>query len=438
MAQPYPQITFIIDTIDEIALTSQLQPDSNIENILYNLKNQTVWVPSVPYALKYGDSFSLYGKTATDFVKANNSLGTYGLIAKIEYYGAPTTTTTLAPTPTTTTTSTTSVPYYYYYLLNCAGTTNAIGRSTLSGLTGTYLVSPYSCWTIVGADLGTNYDYNLDSSVVVTNCSDLLCVPTTTSTTTSTTSTTEAPTTTTSTTEAPTTTTSTTTPIPISFSWGVQDPSLTRRITGWNGTITSINWGDGQQSDGPFNPPAEHTYPSSTTTYNVSVFYNNLTNFEIVSAPIFGPNYFVYSISNLPDELISLNLQFSQASSTPNLDNTQIRELYMNVCPNLTTVTNIQNLQYIDTIELSGCSINSSTMDSILAQIRNNFENSRILGTTKSVNFTSQNPAAIPSSQGIIDADYLVNNGWQVNFDGYPTTTTTEAPTTTTSTTGSP
>lgn len=56
---PLPSITFRVENIDFQKLISNPAPDGNMENILLQLKSQTVWIPYVPYPLKYGDTFTL-------------------------------------------------------------------------------------------------------------------------------------------------------------------------------------------------------------------------------------------------------------------------------------------------------------------------------------------------------------------------------------------
>ncbi len=56
---PLPSITFKVANIDFPKILSQSSPDGNLENILLQLKAQTVWIPYVPYPLKYGDTFTL-------------------------------------------------------------------------------------------------------------------------------------------------------------------------------------------------------------------------------------------------------------------------------------------------------------------------------------------------------------------------------------------
>lgn len=64
----YPKITFKVKTINYLALTESTLPDT-LENTLYKLKNQEVWVTGVDYALKDGDEFTLYGERAFDVYK---------------------------------------------------------------------------------------------------------------------------------------------------------------------------------------------------------------------------------------------------------------------------------------------------------------------------------------------------------------------------------
>ena len=56
-------ITFQVNTIDPSLLSSNL-PDENIENILNQWRNATVWVETVNRPLKHGDRFTLYGRQA--------------------------------------------------------------------------------------------------------------------------------------------------------------------------------------------------------------------------------------------------------------------------------------------------------------------------------------------------------------------------------------
>jgi hypothetical protein len=64
----YPKITFKVKTINYLALTESTLPDT-LENTLFKLRNQEVWVTGVDYALKDGDEFTLYGERAFDVYK---------------------------------------------------------------------------------------------------------------------------------------------------------------------------------------------------------------------------------------------------------------------------------------------------------------------------------------------------------------------------------
>jgi hypothetical protein len=78
--------------------------------------------------------------------------------------------------PTSTPTPTSTVTYYYYYLLNCNLGDNKFGRSTNPSLSGNiFNVDTYTCYTIVGNDNGSSYDYDLDIATMVTDCTDVLC-----------------------------------------------------------------------------------------------------------------------------------------------------------------------------------------------------------------------------------------------------------------------
>jgi len=87
MILSYPQITFKVGTIDMHSIVSNPQPDSNLENIINNLKNQTIWVPFVDKPLKHGDEFTLYGKEAMHvFNIFKKNLCPHG---EIIYFGIP-------------------------------------------------------------------------------------------------------------------------------------------------------------------------------------------------------------------------------------------------------------------------------------------------------------------------------------------------------------
>jgi hypothetical protein len=87
----------------------------------------------------------------------------------------PTPTSSQSQTPTPTPTLTPSPVYYYYYLLDCNLSNNKIGRSSVPSLSGVYLVDVDKCYSIVGIDLGPIFDYDLDSSLSVFDCSDDIC-----------------------------------------------------------------------------------------------------------------------------------------------------------------------------------------------------------------------------------------------------------------------
>ena len=140
----------------------------------------------------------------------------------------PTNTPTNTPTPTVTPTNTvtpTSTPtpttatYYYYYLLNCNLVDNKYGRSVNPSLSAnTFNISGNTCYSIVGNDSGTYYDYDLDIATLVTDCTDASCdgpTPTPTPTNTQTPTSTVTPTNTSTTTPTPSVTT-TNTPTPTS------------------------------------------------------------------------------------------------------------------------------------------------------------------------------------------------------------------------------
>jgi hypothetical protein len=61
---PPIKITFIVNCIDMEHIMSTPQPDSNLENILMQLKSRTVSIQFVPRLLKHGDVFTLYGQEA--------------------------------------------------------------------------------------------------------------------------------------------------------------------------------------------------------------------------------------------------------------------------------------------------------------------------------------------------------------------------------------
>ena len=89
-------------------------------------------------------------------------------------------TSTPTPTPTQTLTPTPTITYYYYYLLNCNLGDNKYGRSVNPSLNGNiFNVNTNTCYTVVGNDPGPSYDYDLDITIMVTDCGDILCGMTT-------------------------------------------------------------------------------------------------------------------------------------------------------------------------------------------------------------------------------------------------------------------
>lgn len=152
---------------------------------------------------------------------------------------------TQTPSETPTNTPTPSQLYYYYNLLDCDNTNNKVGRSIIGGLTGTYNVDVNKCYFIVGIDLGPSYNYDLDSSSLVTDCTDLLCgvlsptpTPTPTETPTMTPTESQTPTPTPTMTETPTQT-PTSTPTPTETPTNTPTPSITPTVTPTSGFTPS-------------------------------------------------------------------------------------------------------------------------------------------------------------------------------------------------------
>ena len=85
----YPKITFRVKTVNYLALTQNALPDS-LENTLFKLENQEIWVTGVDYALKNEEEFTLYGERAFDVYK-----GLYLAVPEnqryleVVYYGDP-------------------------------------------------------------------------------------------------------------------------------------------------------------------------------------------------------------------------------------------------------------------------------------------------------------------------------------------------------------
>lgn len=95
MQSNFPQIIFQVRTIDDVQLAGQCLPDSK-NNILKNLKERTVFIDYIPYALKHGDTFTLYGEKALNVLNQYRKINNYGWTLDILYYGPLTDTN---PTP---------------------------------------------------------------------------------------------------------------------------------------------------------------------------------------------------------------------------------------------------------------------------------------------------------------------------------------------------
>ena len=78
-----PRITFRAKTYDATTLMGQLPPDGNIENIINQLKNKTVFVPGWPNALKNGDTFTLHGQAASDLKRKLPQINSGGTVLEI-------------------------------------------------------------------------------------------------------------------------------------------------------------------------------------------------------------------------------------------------------------------------------------------------------------------------------------------------------------------
>jgi alpha-tubulin suppressor-like RCC1 family protein len=78
-----PKLTFKVKTYDPIAFASQLPPDGNVQNLIYQLKNQTVWIPGWPYPLKHDDTFILYGRAASDLRRKLPQINSGGAVLEI-------------------------------------------------------------------------------------------------------------------------------------------------------------------------------------------------------------------------------------------------------------------------------------------------------------------------------------------------------------------
>jgi hypothetical protein len=86
----YPRIDFIVKTVNYAGLYQNSLPDSNIENIINNLENLTVWIANVDYALKNNDAFTLYGKQALNiYDQYIGSTPVDQRILDVTYFGNP-------------------------------------------------------------------------------------------------------------------------------------------------------------------------------------------------------------------------------------------------------------------------------------------------------------------------------------------------------------
>ena len=83
MKYPLPKIKFRVKTYDPATFVSTLPPDSNVDNLINQLLNQTVWIPGWPYPLKHDDEFTLYGKAAIDLRNKLPQLNSGGSVLEI-------------------------------------------------------------------------------------------------------------------------------------------------------------------------------------------------------------------------------------------------------------------------------------------------------------------------------------------------------------------
>lgn len=83
-----PRLSVRVKTYDPLKLQTQALPDVNRENIVNQLKNQTVYLPNWPYPLKDGDQITIYGQKAiqlyNDIRFLNN--GEFNVV-EVLYYG---------------------------------------------------------------------------------------------------------------------------------------------------------------------------------------------------------------------------------------------------------------------------------------------------------------------------------------------------------------
>lgn len=79
---PLPKLMYKVKTFDPTQLVSTLPPDGNLENIIKALKEQTVWLPYIDYAVKHDDIITLYGKRALDFQRNLSQINSGGTIVE--------------------------------------------------------------------------------------------------------------------------------------------------------------------------------------------------------------------------------------------------------------------------------------------------------------------------------------------------------------------
>lgn len=80
-----PSITFRVNNIDLPKILADHPPDGNIENILMQLKSQTVFIPYVKRPLKYGDIFTLHEFEALETY--NNFIGKEPKVLEVLHNG---------------------------------------------------------------------------------------------------------------------------------------------------------------------------------------------------------------------------------------------------------------------------------------------------------------------------------------------------------------
>lgn len=160
----------------------------------YDIYYTTTGSSSYQYAKLYGTNnnaavLTYSGLTTGDGIAVEvpldvQSIVIYNLADDCEYQVThyvvtPTPTPTVTTTPTPTPTSTIVSTYFYYFLVDCEESHNKIGRSLTNGMSNmTFKVEGGSCYQIVGSDNGPLFDYDLDSLVVIDDCSNINCQPT--------------------------------------------------------------------------------------------------------------------------------------------------------------------------------------------------------------------------------------------------------------------